>query len=29
MIFAQKPGDDPLGKFDLGIIRVHTKSPSA
>src|SRR5215831_6473389 len=29
MVFAKKPGDDPFGGFELGMIRAHSKSPSS
>jgi hypothetical protein len=27
VVFAEKPGNDPLGGFDLGVISLHPKSP--
>jgi len=27
VVFAEKPGDGPLGGFDLGMVRLHPKSP--
>jgi hypothetical protein len=27
VVFAEKPGNGPLGGFDLGVICLHPKSP--